>query len=130
RDKPWEPSITYGAVVRDPADGVYKMWYQIWTEDRNPVGTIGFATSRDGITWEKPVINKKTGTNLVVFTPKERWLGAPGVLVDAKEHDPRRRFKMLYLAQPTLKARSLSSCVAYSADGIHWNQEPKNPVIP
>src|SRR6266536_4982038 len=119
QDKSWEHSITYGAVVHDERDGLYKMWYQIWTDDKNPVGTIGYATSRDGIAWEKPVTDKRAGTNLVRFAPKEPWVGGPGVLIDATEKDRQRRFKMLYLAQPTLKAGSLSSCVAYSADGIH-----------
>ena len=37
---------------------------------------------------------------------------------------------MLYLAKPTLQTASLSSCVAYSADGIHWKQDTQNPLIP
>ncbi|MBI1915689.1 MAG: hypothetical protein HYS12_13300 [Planctomycetes bacterium] len=130
REKPWEFSITYGAVVHDKADGLYKLWYQIWTDDKEPLGLIGYATSRDGITWEKPITDKQTGTNLVLFAPNEPWVAGPGILIDATVKDPQRRFKMLYLAKPTLKSSSLSSCVAYSADGIHWKQEPKNPVIP
>src|SRR5436305_5158703 len=30
QEKPWEHSITYGAVAHDKADGLYKLWYQIW----------------------------------------------------------------------------------------------------
>jgi hypothetical protein len=36
----------------------------------------------------------------------------------------------MYLGKPTGKPSSLQSCVAYSADGVHWNPEPKNPLIP
>src|SRR2546423_15103864 len=79
REKPWEHSITYGAVVHDKADGLYKLWYQIWNDNKDSVGTIGYATSRDGITWEKPITDKQAGTNLVQFAPKEPWLSAPGV---------------------------------------------------
>src|SRR4051794_15739149 len=34
REKPWEHSITYGAVVHDKADGLYKLWYQIWNDNK------------------------------------------------------------------------------------------------
>lgn len=129
-EKPWEPQLAYGAVLHDDRDGLYKLWYQIWSDDKSPVGTIAYATSKDGITWEKPIIAPKSGDNLVTFEPKEPWVAGPGVLIDPIETDPQRRFKMMYLAQRTLKADSLSSCIAYSADGIHWKPDPQNPVIP
>ena len=130
KDKPWEHSITYGAVVRDESDELYKLWYQIWNDAKDTIGTIGYATSQDGITWEKPITDQQAGTNLAIFDPKEPWVAGPGVIIDYKDKDPQRRYKMMYLAQPTLKPGSLSSRVAYSADGIHWNQEPQNPLIP
>jgi hypothetical protein len=52
------------------------------------------------------------------------------VLIDLAEKDPQRRFKMTYLAKPTGKPGSLSSCIAFSADGIHWAPVPQNPLIP
>jgi hypothetical protein len=125
-----EYAMTYGAVVRDERDGLYKLWYQIWSDPKDSIGTAGYAVSRDGIEWERPVTDEARGTNLAVFEPKEPWVGAPGIIIDEREKDPQRRFKMLYLSQPTLKSASLSSCVAYSADGIHWKQEPENPLIP
>jgi hypothetical protein len=131
REKPWEHSIAYGAVVRDPRDGLYKMWYQIWSDDKKaPVGSIAYATSQDGIAWEKPITDPRTGTNLIVIDPPEAWIAGAGVIVDPHEADPQRRFKMLYLAQPTLKADSFSSSIAYSPDGMHWTADPHNPVIP
>ena len=125
-----EHAMTYGAVVRDPRDGLYKLWYQIWSDPKDSIGTAGFAVSQDGIEWERPVTDEDAGTNLAIFEPKEPWVGAPGIIIDSRETDAHRRFKMLYLAKPTLKSESLSSCVAFSSDGIHWKQEPTNPVVP
>ena len=117
-------------MLRDEQDGLYKLWYQIWSQAKSPVGTIGYATSKDGLVWEKPIVDRETGTNVIAIEPKEPWMGGAGVIVDPVESDPQRRFKMMYLAQPTLKSASLSSCIAYSADGIHWTSDPNNPVVP
>ncbi|MAV35690.1 MAG: hypothetical protein CMJ59_09545 [Planctomycetaceae bacterium] len=130
KDTKREFAITYGAVVRDESAGLYKLWYQIFGDSNDAESTAGYATSEDGIVWNRPTTDTKAGTNLTLFDPKEPWVGAPGVIIDRHESDPQRRFKMLYLAKPTLKAASLSSCVAYSGDGIHWKQELQNPLIP
>ena len=37
---------------------------------------------------------------------------------------------MLYIAQPDGSPKSLAMHAAYSPDGIHWTDEPHNPVIP
>ena len=130
KDRKREFAITYGAVVRDEKDSLYKLWYQIFGDANDADSTAGYATSKDGIVWKRTLTDTKAGTNLALFDPKEAWVGAPGVIIDRREPNPRRRFKMLYLAKPTFKSASLSSCVAYSADGIHWKQERQNPLIP
>ena len=124
-----EPAIDFGTVVHDERDGLFKMWYQIWSDPQASNATVGYAVSKDGIRWERPITDRSTGTNLAIFEPKERWVSAPGIIIDRRETDPGRRFKMMYSAQPTLKS-SLSGCVAYSADGIHWKPEARNPLIP
>tara|TARA_B100000029_G_scaffold505980_1_gene587850 strand:+ start:980 stop:2509 length:1530 start_codon:yes stop_codon:yes gene_type:complete len=125
-----EYAISYGAVVWDQRESLFKLWYQIWSDPQDSIGTAGYAISRDGFEWSRPVTDKATGTNLAIFEPREPWVGAPGVIIDKAETDPQRRFKMMYLAKPTLKGESLRSCAAFSADGIHWRQEPTNPVAP
>ena len=74
--------------------------------------------------------NRQTKQNLASFSPQEPWVGAPGIILDPRDPDPERRFKMLYLAKPKLESALLCSSAAYSADGIHWQQEEKNPVAP
>ena len=51
----------YGAVLVDPADGLFKMWYSGGTDTpdsiRRECGSarnVGFAISEDGIHWERP----------------------------------------------------------------------------
>ena len=134
RDKPWEEKLSspfgYGTVARDERDGKYKLWYQVWHDDKDLAGSLGYAASSDGIVWEKPVIDPAAGNNWVVFEPNEPWVSAAGVLIDSADPDPSRRFKMTYLAKPDGKSSSLRSCIAFSADGTHWKPDPKNPVMP
>jgi hypothetical protein len=134
RDKPWEEKLSspfgYGAVVRDERDGLYKIWYQIWHDDKDAAGSLGYVTSPDGIVWEKPITDLQAGNNWATFEPKEPWVSGAGVMIDSAEKNPDRRFKMMYLAKPDGKLSSLQSCVAYSADGVHWKPELKNPLIP
>lgn len=134
RDQPWEEKLSspfgYGTVVHDERDGLYKIWYQIWHDDKDAAGSLGYITSPDGITWEKPITDSQARNNWAIFEPREPLVAGAGVIIDSAESDPDRRFKMLYLARPTGASSSLQSCVAYSADGVHWVPEPANPLIP
>ncbi|MBI3865484.1 MAG: hypothetical protein HY290_26720, partial [Planctomycetia bacterium] len=134
RDKPWEAKFSsplgYGAVVHDERDGLYKLWYTVWHDEKDAVGSIAYATSRDGLAWEKPITDAQAGNNFVIFEPRQPWAAGAGVMIDHAERNPEHRFKMLYLAKPNGQSSSLQSCVARSADGIHWKAEPQNPLIP
>ena len=139
RDRPSDGnSVGYGAVVYDPGDRLFKLWYNMWVipegveyrDHGNHETHTGYATSPDGITWTKPVTDSTTGSNYIRYDPPEPWDAGAGVLIDLSATDPGRRFKMLYIAKPTGEAGSLSTRVAWSGDGIHWQQEPTNPVIP
>lgn len=132
RDRPSDgTAVTYGSVLHDPEDGQFKLWYQIYHDPpHKPDSELGYATSRDGVTWEKRVVDPARGDNIVVFDPAERWIVGAGVMLDAQAADPARRFKMLYSAQPDGTAKSLSTVAAYSADGLRWTPEPANPLIP
>jgi len=93
-------------VFFDPKDRVFKMWY---------MGGYGqhtcYATSHDGIDWNKPVLDVEAGTNIV-------WSGlrdSSTVWLDQETSDPRQRYKMsIYNGS---EARAL---LYVSADGIHW----------
>ena len=59
-DQPWEMGqVVPRRVLYDPADGRYKCWYlAATTNDPSPYRYgIGYATSPDGLTWEKPALD-------------------------------------------------------------------------
>ena len=106
-----------GGVWWDPAENIFKMWYEAgW------IGTIAYATSRDGIHWERPSLGLQPGTNRVLdpAIKPDSWTVFP----DYSGKDPTARWKM-QLQRPGMDQPSLSMV---SADGIHWSQPVKTGV--
>jgi hypothetical protein len=91
-------------VFFDPADRLFKLWY---------MGGYGFltcyATSRDGITWDKPILDVRKGTNVVHTQPRD----SSTVWLDLFEKNPAQRFKMSYWQDHAMR-------LSVSPDGIHW----------
>ncbi len=121
-DRPWESQILSGGhpaptamvfsdgVWFDPIDRLFKMWYMA-----GYVSATAYATSRDGILWQKPLLDVKPGTNIVLDKPRDSatlWL-------DQEEKNPNRRYKLFVIARD--KKEWLGSLYA-SADGIHWGE--------
>ena len=54
---------------------------------------------------------------------------ANSVIIDPREKDPDRRYKMAYsdFAQDG-KNEHPGLCVAFSPDGIHWTKHPQAPL--
>ncbi|MDZ7620388.1 MAG: hypothetical protein U1E05_25580, partial [Patescibacteria group bacterium] len=98
-----------GGVWWDPAEKVFKMWYEAgW------IHTICYATSKDGLTWERPALDVNPGTNQVLppdLTP-DSWTVVPDW--DAK--DPKQKYKM-FMRPP---GGNMPGWSMTSADGIHW----------
>ncbi|WP_163510601.1 carbohydrate binding domain-containing protein [Fodinicola acaciae] len=119
-DRPWEKTVyIYGTVVQDAS--TYKMWYMCFS----PAGTYNlcYATSADGITWTKPVLDivdydGSTANNIVLP-------GGGTVVYDPDATDANRRYKaMNYVAKPQ------GYDVYFSPDGLHWTASTANPVLP
>jgi hypothetical protein len=96
----------------DPKDQLYKMWYI-----GGGMGCTCYATSGDGIHWEKPSLDVRPGTNIVHTQRRD----SSTVWLDLEEQDPAKRFKLFW-------SRILESCDAHiqfcyqtSPDGIHWS---------
>lgn len=74
-EMPWEIKNTdgfldkrvniYGTVLRDEKTGTFRMWYA------DP-GSVLYATSKDGVQWERPVL-KITGKNNETDFHLHRW---------------------------------------------------------
>jgi hypothetical protein len=111
---PKSPVLTGGMVFSDgvwydPQDKIFKMWYLA-------SGGTAYATSKDGIAWEKPALDVKKGTNLVQTSARD----SSTVWIDVNEKDPKKRYKMFRSAsRPELKSWCL--WVHFSADGVHWS---------
>jgi hypothetical protein len=134
-EHPWEGMIGWVSTYRDPATGRCQMWYQAYnekrTEDKRLRCVVAYAESADGKSWVKPKLTlfpyyEVKETNIVL-------IGAPNgygdrycnsVLVDPRDPDPRRRYKMVYYDWAPDDERNLGAGthVAFSPDGIHWTK--------
>lgn len=141
-DKPWEKRFDnlYANITYDDEERTYKCWYSPFVIDNSSKGmtiqqrkqakyqaprnremAICYATSNDGLAWDKPELglveyegNKANnilwrggGDNAIPGGPH-----GSGIQKDLRDPDPNRRYKAF------LKSEILS--VAFSADGIHW----------
>jgi len=131
-DKPWEKRFDnlYGNVIYDKEEGIYKCWYSPFIVDHSSQGMtlkerntpyeppddremgICYATSEDGISWEKPNLG------LVEFENSKQnniiWRGphGAGIYKDWHDPDPDRRYKAIF--------QGLS--ISVSNDGLEWQK--------
>jgi hypothetical protein len=131
-----EVLLYYGSVIR--IGDLFHMWYNgNYGREANQVGyerincCICYATSKDGITWEKPSLGlvefKGSRNNNIVKLDAPTLWSTFAVLHDPEEPDPQRRFKAAYEAKPNGR---IVFCVAFSPDGLHWTPYANNPVGP
>ncbi|MDY0165086.1 MAG: hypothetical protein RBS80_00995 [Thermoguttaceae bacterium] len=115
-DRPWE-SAGRGPMAMPFSDGLwydardrlFKMWYYAG----HGGGNTCYATSKDGIHWEKPELDVVPGTNIVYQGKRDSGT----VWLDANAARAEDRFKMaLYTGG--------SFWLFHSADGIHWTKAP------
>jgi hypothetical protein len=125
-DKPWEMKnpdhaaamVFSDGVWYDPKDALFKMWYLVGESE-----ATGYATSRDGIHWEKPSLDVRPGTNIVQPGGRD----SSTVWLDLEEKDPARRFKMLRVVgaggeDPVTGWNNWVMAIHFSPDGIHWGE--------
>jgi hypothetical protein len=121
----WVARILGNSVHFDAEDDIFKMWYD------TSCG-VAYATSKDGINWDKSNLGV-----MEVDGSADNNLVCPGrnltVTKDLNEKDPSKRYKGLYWhsrSDPDLKWMGKGHFAAFSADGIHWEHAPQNPVMP
>ncbi len=125
----------YGTVLRDEKTGSFRMWYA------DP-GSVLYATSTDGIQWERPNLKVAGETN-----ETDLHLHSPSIIEDKFETDPKKRYKAVGNASRGVDDAKLQRLkdkfemagwyrdkdhrlyyAAYSADGWHWTIEPE-PIL-
>ncbi len=151
-DKPWEKvRFTDGpSVIED--EGVLKMWYTCMDEEKR--WYVCYATSRDGLHWEKPNLGlisfRGSKENNIVFAGTKQLIYAAqgSVFMDPSDRGP-RKFKMVYGSYPRSgkwppglpevftydysearrKRTNSSISAAYSPDGLRWTPGEKLRII-
>ena len=126
----------YPNVIYDHDEDIYKAWFTMFVVDsayaettpqqRTP-GTymqrvrirrdgLGYATSKDGLRWTKPMMDVHLWEGQKSNLVGEHMHGV-GIFKDARERDPMRQYKMFF--------RAAGMAVRFSADGVRWG-----PFIP
>jgi hypothetical protein len=126
-----DPRLDYASVTavrRDPTSGAWRMWGAGSTDRRRLDEGIGLTAyeSSDGFDW-KPLLqdpprdkNATPQAAHIVFSGEHAAHGSP--YFDARETDPRRRYKMPYsdLSKNPIDASYGTCRIAVSPDGIQW----------
>ncbi len=115
-DRPWEApneAIPFSdGVWYDPEAAQFVMWYESGRQ------LTCRATSRDGIHWEKPLLDVVPGTNVVM---RHANRDSSTIWFDRNDPEPARRYKALVFS----KAPPRGLWLYVSSDGIHWGE----PVV-
>ena len=127
-DKPWEGwrLEIFGSVIYDEDEQVYKMWYIGESPEDFPNYATLYATSLDGVTWEKPLVAtvdsaRGTKTNAVAIG----YILA-SVMKDDADLDASQRYKMIcWKQEPPYGAHLM-----VSPDGLSWRQVSTDPICP
>jgi hypothetical protein len=129
-DQPWEGWLVWvsgGTVLFDEDDRLFKMWYFSRSELFPEISTH-YASSRDGIRWEKPAV----GALKVPGYPRHNIVSDcfddVSVIRDAEATNPAARFKMIgfdHRKNPAAGPRAL-----VSRDGLDWTPLSNDILFP
>lgn len=158
-ENPWEKLASlYGTVIFDPREEIFRMWYLtgpyrdgfVQVRGRKALGNItllGYATSQDGIRWEKPVLGQVdvegSKENNLIDVGRSNCEGF-ALLYDEGDPDPQRRYKGFYWEHGGVdtfiswedgrllwgEGEGDGMWMSFSPDGVHWTNCEENPVIP
>lgn len=81
-------------VFYDPEDQLFKMWYQAGWYDNT-----AYATSQDGINWDRPELDVVKGTNCVLPPRPDQIRDGVSIWLDHDTKNPEERFKMSLFAR-------------------------------
>ncbi|MCA9450351.1 MAG: hypothetical protein KC931_24725, partial [Candidatus Omnitrophica bacterium] len=124
-DKPWEGwrLEIYGNVIYDEEEQLFKMWYLGEERDAFPDYALYYATSRDGVNWEKPLV----GTVETEKYPEHNVVGEQillaSVMKDNDDPNPDHRYKMICWLQNDHGYHTM-----VSPDGLHWTKYSEEPL--
>ena len=97
----------YLTVLRNEKAGKFQMWYMAWR-----LAGVGYAESKDGIKWTKPLVGKGGKNNIVHLSQGFSCTIDPNVPWGRAEK---------YKGAADFADRGCRVAICYSADGIHWS---------
>jgi hypothetical protein len=125
-DKPWEGNcvITWGSILYEPDEKLFKAWYEVYKK-YPPQGeakvVVCYATSRDGIKWDKPNLGlydfRGSKENNIIMRD---LIDAPTVFRDPNPTAD-VKYRMFWCGRDSRKDWIVQSAI--SADGIHWKEQ-------
>lgn len=131
--KAWEGGTVYlyGTVLPEESGQGYRMWYHSWAggEYHNL-----YATSPDGLKWSKPnlgLVSHEGSTDNNILLRRTAEDHNPQIIFTPFDPNPERRYKLMNWDYGRTPPNNTVSGYygAWSADGIHWKDAPKNPVF-
>ena len=150
-ERPWEGQGTsHPTVLFDDEENIFKMWYECVGPPLASLGVTGtgkvvdnwevrdnhwylcYATSADGIHWDRPALNRihaKEHPDNNITHMDSGFIGGSGtVMLDRNDPDPKRRYKLLLYDNDGKGGDGARSYV--SPNGIDWEPLGPFPVLP
>lgn len=156
--KPWEHRrLVYGSVYYIPEEAEFRMWYMVFgakdARPPNPIlsfkeaGSICYATSRDGVHWQKPELGLKefrgSKENNIVLLPGGSHFDSTNVMYTPEDRE--RPFKMMVFQgrwpyrkdrieevwgdDSVFEIERHGHFAFHSKNGIRWTPYSKDPII-
>jgi len=132
-EHPWEGiGPMFPIVRRDEKTGRFRMWYAGWTRYTLASGVSArfptlYAESEDGIRWSKPQLGlhayEGSKANNIIIPAGNLY----GLIIDANDPDPNRRYKGIVWHEPQYVARE-GYYLYTSPDGLHWSRAREEPL--
>ena len=128
-DQPWEGWMIeiYGTVLFDEEEHIFKMWYMGGGTQWFPNYATFYATIRDGVVWEKPLVGTVKTPGLEKHNAVLDACLEASVMKDNTDPDPARRYKMVewdHRAKPVGGPHAL-----VSPDGLNWTRISKDNLF-
>ena len=126
-DRPWEGwrLEIYGSVIYDEDERIFKMWYIGEAPGYFPNYATLYATSKDGIAWEKPLVGTIPCPKAAKHNAVADACLLASVIKDQADPDPARRYKMICWIQAPPGYQTM-----VSPDGLHWTRLSKEAICP
>ncbi len=118
-DDEWESgAVGFTSVEHD--DKGWRMWYLGTDQSSNAVKQVGYATSADGLKWDRYAKNP-----VIAVDPTNEW--ERGAIAVARVIRDGRLYRAWYCCYPQNNTYAIGS--AESVDGLTWVRTPNNPVL-